>query len=83
MDSHHKKGQLRFKIRIGLALKVEKNLAGKNFIIWFLAKLDNSKSFGKSFFSAFFGLLRPLKATKAKKAKILLSKCIKTDCLSE
>ena len=31
----------------------------------------------------FFGLLRPLKAIKAKKAKILLSKCIKTDCLSE
>ena len=67
MDSHHKKGQLRFKIRIGLALKVEKNLAGKNFFIWFLAKLDNSKSFGKSFFLAFIafkGLKRPKKAKK-------------------
>ena len=33
----------------------------------------------KKKFSAFFGLLRPLKAIKAKKAKILLSKCSKTD----
>ena len=66
MDSHHKKGQLRFKIRIGLALKVEKNLAGKNFFIWFLAKLDNSKSFGKSFF---FGLFWPFEAFKGYKGR--------------
>ena len=66
MDSHHKKGQLRFKIRIGLALKAEKNLAGKNFFIWFLAKLDNSKSFGKSFF---FGLFWPFEAFKGYKGQ--------------
>ena len=77
MDSHHKKGQLRFKIRIGLALKVEKNLAGKNFFIWFLAKLDNSKSFGKSFF---FGLLT---FKKVQKDKILLNLCSKTEWLSK
>ena len=45
MDPHHKKGHLSFKIRINMAFKVEKNLAGEIFFIEFLAKLDNSKSF--------------------------------------
>ena len=53
MDSHHKKGHLGFKIRINMAFKAEKNLAGGNFFIWFLAILDKSKSFGKKIFSAF------------------------------
>ena len=50
MDSHHKKGHLGFKIRINMAFKAEKNLAGKKFFIGFLAILDNSKSFGKKIF---------------------------------
>jgi len=35
-----------------MAFKAEKNLAGENFFIWFLAILDKSKSFGKKNFSA-------------------------------
>ena len=50
-----------------------KNLAGEIFIIWFLAKLDNSVSLGKSFFSAFFSLLTFKKVIKDKKAKNLLN----------
>ena len=46
--------------------KVEKNLAGEIFFIWFLAKLDNSKSFGKSFF---FGLFWPFEAFKGYKGQ--------------
>ena len=83
MDPHDKKGHLIFKIRIGLAFKVEKIWLGKIFLFDFSPNWTILSHLAKVFFSAFFGLLRPLKATKAKKAKILLSKCIKTDCLSE
>ena len=56
---------------------------GKFFLFDFSPNWTILSHLAKVFFSAFFGLLRPLKATKAEKAKILLSKCIKTDCLSE
>ena len=56
---------------------------GNFFLIDFSPNWTILSHLAKVFFSAFFGLLRPLKATKAEKAKILLSKCIKTDCLSE
>ena len=46
--------------------KVEKNLAGENFFIWFLAKLDNSKLFGKK---KFFGLFWPFEAFKGHKGQ--------------
>ena len=56
---------------------------GKFFLFDFSPNWTILSHLAKVFFSAFFGLLSPLKATKAKKAKILLSKCIRTDCLSE
>ena len=56
--------------RFGLGWK---SLAGEIFIIWFLVKLDNSVSLGKSFFSAFFSLLTFKKVIKDKKAKNLLN----------
>ena len=52
---------------------------GKFFLFDFSPNWIILSHLAKVFFSAFFGLLRPLKAIKAKKAKILLNKCIKTD----
>ena len=54
MDSHHKKGQLRFKIRIGLALKVEKNLAGEIFLLDFSPNWTILSHLAKVFFGPFW-----------------------------
>ena len=53
MDSHHKKGHLRFKIRIGLALKVEKNLAGEFFLLDFSLNWTILSHLVKGFFRPF------------------------------
>ena len=52
---------------------------GKFFLFDFSPNWTILSHLAKVFFSAFFGLLRPLKAIKAKKAKNLLNKCSKTD----
>ena len=54
---------------------------GKFFLFDFSPNWTILSHLAKVFFSAFFGLLRPLKAIKAKKAKSLLNKCSKTDWL--
>ena len=41
-----------------MAFKAEKNSAGENFFIGFLAILDNSKSFGQKNFLAFMTFLK-------------------------
>ena len=52
---------------------------GKFFLFDFSPNWTILSHLAKVFFSAFFGLLRPLKAIKAKKAKNLLNKCSKMD----